>query len=195
MITPDEAGRAVHLLHEGGVILFGADTVYGLACAADRPDAIARMVALKGRDAGKPNALLAFSIGAAEPVLRGLSVRTAAAARALLPGPVTLVLPDGTGLRVPELAPGAAPLAAIPTLVVQSSANVAGEPAPGTLADVAPALRAAVDLELDAGPLPGSASTVIDLSAYEEDGAWTILRPGALSEQVIAATLVTDVNA
>lgn len=189
MITPAEARRAGEVLGDGGVILFGADTVYGLACAADQPEAIARMIALKGRDEQKPNALLGFSLDAAEALLAGLGPRTAAAARALLPGPVTLVLPDGSGLRVPELAPGAAALAAIPTLVVQSSANPAGEPAPATLAGVDPALRAGVDLVLDAGPLPGSASTVIDLRAYEDSGSWAILRAGALDEQTLAVTL------
>jgi L-threonylcarbamoyladenylate synthase len=195
MITPADAQRAAEVLDDGGVILFGADTVYGLACAADRPQAIARMIALKGRDEQKPNAMLAFSLNAAEPLLAELGPRTAAAARALLPGPVTLVLPGGVGLRVPLLVPDAAALATIETLVVQSSANPAGEPAPAKLADVDPALAANADLVLDAGPLPGTASTVIDLRPYEASGAWAILRPGAVDEQNLTASLVIDVNA
>jgi len=189
MITPDQARRAVGVLEDGGVILFGADTVYGLACAADQPDAVTRLVQLKGRDAAKPNATLAFSVEAAAPLLEPLGPRTSAAARALLPGSVTLVLPGGGGLRVPRLVPGAEALAAIPTLVVQSSANRAGEPAPATLTDVAAPLCAAVDLALDAGPLPGTASTVIDLSAYEGTGAWGVLRHGAADPRALVAVL------
>lgn len=189
MITPAEADAAADVLARGGLILFGADTVYGLACAADRPDAVERLLTLKGRSADKPNAVLAFSVEAAASVLGELGPYTSAAAAALLPGPATLVLPGGIGLRVPQLVPGAAALTRIPTLVVQSSANRAGQAPPSSLADVDPQIRGAVDVALDAGELPGLASTVVDLSHYETDREWRILRDGAVGAAEIARTL------
>ena len=62
--------------------------------------------------------------------------------------------------------------------MLQTSANVTGEPPPRALADVDEILRAGVDLEIDAGELPGTASTVIDLSEIDAGGGWTVLREG-----------------
>ena len=93
MITPGQVAEAVAALDAGELVLFGADTVYGLACRPGNED---KLAAIKGRDPGKPNALMAFSVEAAGPLLG-----EAGAAATLLPGPVTLVLPSGAGLRVP----------------------------------------------------------------------------------------------
>ncbi len=177
MITPGQVAEAVAALDAGELVLFGADTVYGLACRPGNED---KLAAIKGRDPGKPNALMAFSVEAAGPLLG-----EAGAAATLLPGPVTLVLPSGAGLRVPALAPEAAALAAIPGLVSQTSANRSGEPAPARLEDVGPELLAAAAVVLDAGPLPGIASTVVDLRGPR----WEILRAGAVVEHALAATL------
>ena len=58
----DQAGALVRCLDAGGVALFGADTVYGLACDPTNPDAVERMLALKGRPAGKPAAIAYFEL-------------------------------------------------------------------------------------------------------------------------------------
>jgi len=189
MITAAGAQQAEQVLRSGGVILFGADTVYGLACAHDNPDAQARIAALKRRDPAQPSALLAFSLAAAEPLLEPLGPATRRAVDALLPGPVTLVLPGGGGLRVPALVPQATALASVGTLVVQSSANLTGQPAPASLGEVAPELLAAADLVLDSGPLGGQASTVVDLTGYEHGGRWSVLREGAMAREQVAAAL------
>jgi hypothetical protein len=57
----------------------------------------------------------------------------------------------------------------------------AGGADPRRLAEVDPAIRASVDLEVDGGELPGTPSTVVDLSAYEQSGSWSVLREGAVS--------------
>ena len=46
----------------GGVVVFPADTVYGLACDPDNPDAVARLYALKGRPPDKPAAVMFFAL-------------------------------------------------------------------------------------------------------------------------------------
>jgi L-threonylcarbamoyladenylate synthase len=179
----------------GGVAVFPADTVYGLACDPGSAAAVDRIYALKGRPPAKPAAVMCFG---AAPALPGLGPRTRAAIAALTPGGVTLLLPNperrwplacgpdpGTlGLRVIG-----GPLAAMPLPVLQSSANLAGGPDARRLADVPAAIRDGADLVLDGGTLPGTPSTVIDLRAYESEGAWTVLREGAMAVDAVATVL------
>jgi L-threonylcarbamoyladenylate synthase len=173
----------------GGVAVFPADTVYGLACDPENADAVARLYALKGRAPDKPAAVMFFDRERALAALPELGPRTRALCARLLPGGVTLLLPSdrfplaggaGTlGLRVPD----GPPLAAVP--VLQSSANLAGGPDPRRLADVPEAIRRGADLVLDGGELAGTPSTVVDLSDYETGGGWRIVRAGAVPEAVV----------
>jgi L-threonylcarbamoyladenylate synthase len=73
--------------------------------------------------------------------------------------------------------------------VLQSSANRSGGPDVRRLADVEPSVRAGVDLQLDGGDLPGTASTVVDLTAYEDHGTFVVVREGAVAEQRITDAL------
>jgi L-threonylcarbamoyladenylate synthase len=183
----------------GGVAVFPADTVYGLAAAPSDAAAVARLYELKGRSAAKPAALMFFDRDRALAELPGLGPRTRRALERLLPGGVTLLLPDpdpdraaagaALGLRVPRLDGPLAALAGVELPVLQSSANVSGGPDPRTVADVPEAIRGGVDLVLDAGPLPGTPSTVIDLRRWEDGGAWTIVREGALAREAVADAL------
>jgi len=183
----------------GGVVVFPADTVYGLACDPESAVAVQRLHALKGRPPDKPAAVMFFDRGRALAALPELGGRTRAALRELLPGGVTLLLPNprgrfplacgpdpGTlGLRVPDV-----PLlrdVALP--VLQSSANHAGGADARTLDAVPRAIRDGADLVLDGGPLPGTPSTVIDLRAYEAEGRWTVVRTGAVGTGTIATVL------
>ena len=156
--------RFEECIRGGGIALFPADTVYGLAVDPGNEEAIGRMYALKGRPPEKKSALMYFAIDAVPNLPE--------AAKRLLPGPVTVILADGRGIRVPDQ-----PLLADVTVpVLQTSANPAGGPDPRRLEDVDPAIRAGVDLEIDGGELPGTASTVVDLSGDE----FRIVREGAL---------------
>ena len=74
--------------------------------------------------------------------------------------------------------------------VLQSSANLTGGPDPRTLDEVAESIRAGVDLELDRGELPGTPSTVLDMSAYETEGSYTVLREGARSREAVERALL-----
>lgn len=178
----------------GGVTIFPADTVYGLAVDPEDAAAVGRLNELKQRDPAQPSGVMFFALGAALDVLDDLGPATRAAVERLLPGPLTLVLPnpggrfplacgdrpDRLGIRVPGLAGPLATLSAIERPVLQSSANLHGGPDPRRLADVPAELRAAADLVLDGGELPGVASTVVDLSSYEDDGGHVVLREGAV---------------
>ncbi len=189
-------------LGDGGVAVFPADTVYGLACDPESPAAVARLYELKGRPADKPAAVLFFALDAALAALPELGPRTRAAVEALLPGALTLLLPNpagrfplacgpdpGTlGLRVPALSDELWVLGGVTKPLLQSSANAAGGADARTLEEVPEAIRAQADLVLDGGQLPGTSSTVVDLRGYE-DGAWTVVRAGAVGTPALRAAL------
>jgi len=182
----------------GGVVLFPADGLYGLACDPLDAAAIERIHRIKGRDDGKPAAVLYFSPLAMRELVEGLGPRTRDAVAALLPGPVTLVLANPHG-RYPlacredraklgiRLIGG--PLAGAMCPLFQTSANLSGEPAPGSFEDVPAAILAAVDLAIDGGALTGLPSTVVDLTRFDADGEWKVLREGGFSQGDLAARL------
>jgi L-threonylcarbamoyladenylate synthase len=203
MITADEAHTFERCMAVGGVAVFGADTVYGLACDPDTADAVTRLYAIKGRRPDKPAAVLFFSLELARAALPELGPRTGAALEGLLPGAVTVLLPNPArrfplacgpdpttlGLRVPALGPATAALSAVRWPVLQSSANPSGGAEARRLEDVPAGIRDAADLLLDAGELDGTASTVVDLRRFEDEGAWEIVRQGAVPRGRIVGVL------
>jgi len=187
----------------GGIVVFPADTVYGLACEPDSKEAVQRLYMLKRRRPDKPAAVMFFALDLALAALPELGPRTVGALRALLPGAVTLLLPNPAGrfplacgadagvlgLRVPAWPPALAALAGVRWPVLQTSANAAGAPDARRLADVPEYMRMHTDLVLDGGELPGTPSTVVDLRAYEADEEWSVVREGAMSVTEISARL------
>jgi L-threonylcarbamoyladenylate synthase len=187
------------VISEGGVAVFPADTVYGLACDPLDAAAVERLYALKGRPPTKPAAVMFFDVERALSAVPEVGARTRAALERLLPGPVTVLLENSAGrfplacgpaattlgLRVPRVEA----LAGVGVAVLQSSANLAGGPDTSRLADVPEEIRAGADLVIDGGELPGTPSTVVDLRRYEESGQWGVARTGAVSYMDLAAML------
>jgi len=183
----------------GGVAVFPSDTVYGLACDPENGNAVKRLHALKGRAPEKPSAVMWFALEAALDALPELGPRTRAALERLLPGPVSLVVPNPRA-RFP-LAAGGDPaslgvrVVSVPALdgvglpVLQTSANLAGGPDPVALDEVPASIRAGAELVLDGGRLPGTPSSVVDLRRYEESGEWAVLRAGAVAEEALREAL------
>jgi L-threonylcarbamoyladenylate synthase len=194
-LTADDVATFERCIAVGGVALFPADTVYGLATEPDTREGVDRLYRIKGRRPDRPAAVMFFDRELALAALPELGDGTRAALERLLPGAVTAIVPnpgrryplacgpvpDRLGLRVPSLTGALEPLATMRWPVLQSSANPSGGADPRRLAEVDPAIRASVDLEVDGGELPGTPSTVVDLSAYEQSGSWSVLREGAVS--------------
>ncbi|MGB7686482.1 MAG: L-threonylcarbamoyladenylate synthase [Solirubrobacterales bacterium] len=184
----------------GGVALFPADGLYGLACDPLNAAAISRIYRLKGRDDGKPSAVMYFSPLAMRELVSELGAFSAAAVSALLPGPVTLVIanpgrryplacrehPERLGVRLLD-----GPLAGTMCPVFQTSANLSGEPPPARLTAVPPEIVAGLELVIEGGELTGMPSTVVDISSIEDDGGWTVLREGALSTGDLASAMAS----
>jgi tRNA threonylcarbamoyl adenosine modification protein (Sua5/YciO/YrdC/YwlC family) len=183
----------------GGLVLFPSDTVYGLACDPEDRFAVERLYLLKRRALDKPSAVMFWGVEDVSDAVPELGERTRLAMSRVMPGPVSLLVPNPAGrfpfacggdrstlgIRVPRL-PG---LAGVRRPVLQSSANRAGGFDPRRLEDVPALLRAAVDLVIDGGDLPGTPSTVIDLRRYEEDGEWSVVRAGAVGERELTEAL------
>lgn len=173
--------RVIEAVRAGLPVLLPTDTVYGLVASSEREEYSTRAYRLKGRDEMQPSALLASTLDMLldhVPELRG---RPETIARALLPGPYTLILPnparrfrwltgvrtDAIGVRVPELPDASRRVVEAVGCVMATSANDPGGPNPASLGDVPQRIRDAVGAELDLGALPGTPSTVIDFSNEE----------------------------
>ena len=203
MITAADAETFSRCISVGGVAVFPADTVYGLACEPDNREAVTQLYFLKRRRPEKPAAVMFFDLDLALAALTEAGPRMRRALEALLPGAVTLLLPnphrrfplacgpdpETLGLRVPAWPDALAALGGVRWPVLQSSANDSGGRDARVLESVPERIRAAADLVLDGGELPGTPSTVVDLRAYEEDGTFSIARHGAVYEAVIASAL------
>lgn len=205
MITPGDVATFERCISVGGVALFPADTVYGLATEPDSREGVDRLYRLKGRPPERPAAVMFFQLGLALEALPELGGRTRAAVERLLPGGLTLLLPNPArryplacgpeperlGLRVPALTGALEPLAAARWPVLQSSANPSGGRDPRRVDQVDDRIRSGVDLQLDGGELPGTPSTVVDLTSFEGVGSFEIVREGAVEASAVAAALGT----
>jgi L-threonylcarbamoyladenylate synthase len=202
-VTPEDVETFERCIAVGGVALFPADTVYGLATEPDSREGVERLYRIKARKPSQPAAVMFFDIELALAALPELGPRVQAALGRLLPGAVTCVLPnparryplacgpvpDRLGLRVPALTGALEPLVAARWPVLQSSANPSGGVEARRLEDVAGRIRARVDMQLDGGELPGTPSSVVDLGTYEETGEWRVLREGAVPASELAEVL------
>jgi L-threonylcarbamoyladenylate synthase len=202
-VSPEDVATFERCIAVGGVALFPADTVYGLATDPDSREGVERLYRLKGRRPDRPAAVMFFQLELALVALPELGERTRAALERLLPGGVTLIVPnperryplacgpepDLLGVRVPRLTGALEPLAAASWPVLQSSANASGGPDARSVDGVDAAIRAGVDMILDGGELPGTASTVVDLSDYEVSGRFRIAREGAVPSADIESAL------
>jgi L-threonylcarbamoyladenylate synthase len=201
----EDASRLEECVAGGGVAVFPSDTVYGVCCDPDSETAARRLYALKGRSPRRACAVMFFSLQAALTALEELTEGERVALQELLPGPVTVLLanrahgfaaacredPATLGLRVPQLPDALATLGRIQRGVMQSSANLSGQPDARTLAEVPRSLLDGADLVLDGGELPGVPSTVIDLRDFEADRRWHLLREGALARAAVQEKLAS----
>ncbi len=204
-LTAADAERLRECASSGGVAVFPADTVYGVCCDPDDAAAAARLYELKGRPPERPAAVMFFALSAALEALAELEGVERAALETLLPGPVTLLLPnrhrrfapacgpdpETFGLRVPQLPDALAALRSVDVPVMQSSANLSGASDARTLAEVPLSIREGADLVLDGGELPGTPSTVIDLRDYAATGGWSVIREGALPSEAVERMLAS----
>ena len=186
-------------LRAGLPVVLPTDTVYGLCADGYREGPVRRMIRLKGRPEDMPVALMANDLEVILDALPELRGRTAVLARALLPGPFTLVVPnpgrrfrwltgpnlDAIGIRVPELPEETQAILERVGAVAATSANLHGGRDPARLGDVPEEIWRNAGALIDAGGLPGTPSTVIDLTGAQP----RVLREGAIAGREALATI------
>jgi L-threonylcarbamoyladenylate synthase len=202
-LSGEDARSLQDCLASGGVAVFPSDTVYGVCCDPDDEKAARRMYELKGRPPTRASAVMFFALEPALETLGELPGAERLALQALLPGPVTVLLanrarhfaaacrsdPLTLGLRVPRLPDALTALCAVSRPLMQSSANLSGEPDARSVAEVPRRILDGVDLVLDGGELPGTPSTVIDLRDFAVERRWHLLREGALPRDAVREKL------
>jgi L-threonylcarbamoyladenylate synthase len=188
-----EIQRAVEILRSGGLVAFATETVYGLGADATNAQAVGRIFSIKGRPSSNPLIVHVADVSVARRYVADWPESAERLARAIWPGPLTLVLPKGEQI-VPEVTAGLATVAircpdhliALELLrqfdgpIAAPSANRSNRISPTTADHVRRELGDKVDLILDGGPCRvGIESTVVDLTSPRP----AILRPGAVTQQ------------
>jgi tRNA threonylcarbamoyl adenosine modification protein (Sua5/YciO/YrdC/YwlC family) len=198
---------AIEAVREGELVVLPTDTVYGIAADAFTPEAVARLLAAKGRGRDMPPPVLVGTVRAAEALVEDLGAFGRDLIDEFWPGALTLVctaskslrwdLGDTKGtvaVRMPlhgvalDLLKQSGPLAV-------SSANLSGSPAATTVDEAQAQLGSAVSVYLDGGPcLGGVASTILDLTPTIP----RLLRAGAIDVdrlRAVAAVITGDDSA
>jgi L-threonylcarbamoyladenylate synthase len=189
---------AADAVRRGEVVVLPTDTVYGVGADAFAPDAVAAVLAAKGRGREAPPPVLVPNARTVD----GLATAIPGYARDLItafwPGPLTLVLlaqsslmwdlgdTNGTvALRMPQDETALALLEAVGPMAV-TSANLTGQPPATTVVAAAAELGAAVSIYLDGGPTAGSdPSTILDCTG----DAPVVLRRGAIDAERLREVL------
>jgi L-threonylcarbamoyladenylate synthase len=191
----------IEALRAGLPVVLPFDTVYGLAAEPHDVESTRRLYELKGRPPAQPTALVAASVDALRALLPELDTSRA---WHLLPGPLTLVVPnpthrfrwltgtnpDALGVRVPDLPGTTREIVASVGAVVATSANLPGGPDPRRFEDVPETIRAGAAAAVDGGEVPGTPSTVVDLTGPEP----RILREGAVPTAEVLRRLQAPVR-
>jgi L-threonylcarbamoyladenylate synthase len=196
---PAHIARAADCLRAGGLVAFPTETVYGLGVHALDSAAVRRLFEAKGRPAADPLIVHVLSLDDAEPLVRAVPGTARVLAERFWPGPLTMVMRraaivpdevtaglDTVAVRVPSHPVARALIAQARLPVAAPSANQFSRPSPTRAEHVLEDLAGRIDLILDGGPTTvGIESTVLDLSR----GAPTILRPGAVSAEMLGGVL------
>jgi L-threonylcarbamoyladenylate synthase len=170
--------EAARIICSGGVVVFPTTSLYGLAADASNPEAVEKVFAIKQRPLDKPILILVPNLWDIQGLVQDIPLAAERIMTALWPGNLTLIFKAGSGL-LPSLTAGTGkigirhPVYPVARFLVRAagrpitatSANISGQTGCSQIADLDPAVSAAVDLILDAGPLKGGAgSTILDVS-------------------------------
>ena len=194
----DGVAKAVEAVRAGEIVVLPTDTVYGVGADAFSAEAVASLLAAKGRGREMPPPVLVPSVRTVDGLATDVPAWARDLIRAFWPGPLTLVFKaqsslmwdlgetNGTvALRMPQDDIALAVLTEVGPMAV-TSANLTGQPAATTATDAAAQLGAAVSVYLDGGPTTSTeVSTIVDCTGEE----FVVLRAGAVTEEQLRAAL------
>ena len=195
----DNIHQAVKLLKQGEVVAVPTETVYGLGADATNEEAVSKIFKAKGRPSDNPLIIHIASLDQLTPFIDHVPLKAKKLMDAFWPGPLTIILKQGTGLspsvtadldtvgvRMPDhpVALGIIAQSGLP--IAAPSANTSGRPSPTTAKHVLDDLNGKIPLIVDGGTTGiGVESTVIDCTMMPP----TILRPGGITREEIEALI------
>lgn len=198
-ISTNTLSAAINLLHQGKLVAFPTETVYGLGADATNPEAVAKIFAAKGRPTNHPLIVHLASIEQFHQWAITPSKAALTLADYFWPGPLTLIVQrvpqvllsvtggqETVGLRMPRHPIAQALLRGFGKGIAAPSANRFGCLSPTSAEHVRQSLGDRVDLILDGGDCEvGIESTIIDCSSDTP----RLLRQGAITASQITAIL------
>lgn len=190
------------LLSEGELVAIPTETVYGLAANALDENAVKRIFEVKGRPQDNPLIVHIAELSMWESLVTEVSERAKKLAKAFWPGPLTIILPksdivpdvttaggDTVAVRMPSHEGARAIIKASGVPIAAPSANLSGLPSPTSALHCMRDLKGKIPLIIDGGDsYVGIESTVVSLV-----GKPTLLRPGAISPEMLSQALGEDV--
>jgi len=186
--------KAGDILRSGGLVAFPTETVYGLGASALSPTAAEKIYAAKGRPSDNPLIVHVASPEDAEAIAY-TSPLYYALAESFMPGPLTVIMPkrecvpdavtgglSTVAVRCPEHETARRLITSAGVPIAAPSANRSGKPSPTIASHVREDMDGRIDMLIDGGDCDiGVESTVITIA----DGRCTVLRPGAVTEQML----------
>jgi len=184
-IDPEEPeswliGQAANVLRRGGIVVTPTDTVYGLTCCIDQPDAIERVYALKDMDPKKPLAILVPDMPTIGRFAKGVSTPAFRVMKRVLPGPYTFIFQASPevpkimlrkrrtiGIRMPDHPVSLALLAELGEPLLSTSIRNPDDDFVNDPVEIDATYGNRIDIVIDSGPLLPVPSTVVDLSGGE----------------------------
>lgn len=176
-IPRGEIEKAAEILKKGGLVAFPTDTVYGLGADAFNPRAVERIFQIKNRPKNLPLPVLIAAVEQLSVLANPIPEVAWFLIKRFWPGGLTLVLNRADsvpshlcpglsiGIRLPNHPICLALIRHAGNPIIGTSANLSGQPAALTAAEVAQQLGSKVDFILDGGKCPGGKeSTVVDVT-------------------------------
>ena len=203
--APDESIilTAADCIKRGGLVVFPTETVYGLGADATNETAVSSIFAAKGRPSDNP-----LIIHIAEPSDADKYSYTSELyyrlAEAFMPGPLTVIMKsrdiipkktrgglETVAVRCPESLIARRLIRASGVPIAAPSANLSGTPSPTTAEHVISDMTGRVDIIIDGGECDfGLESTIVKI---EDDGTLTLLRPGKITIEDLAAVATVNI--
>lgn len=201
----EDVPQAAEIIRQGGLVAFPTETVYGLGADALNREAVLKIFEAKGRPPTNPLIVHGASVEQLEPLVQSPGPLFYRILEQFAPGPVTLIVkksdlvPDETtagldtvAVRIPSHRVAIGLIQSAGCAIAAPSANRSGFASPTTAQHVLDELDGLIDAVLDGGPCPvGIESTVVDIS----DGHLTILREGAITDEMLAEATGRSVTA
>lgn len=190
------------VLHDGGVIAYPTETIYGIGCNAYNNEAVTRIYELKGRDHSKAMIIIAADLLQISELVERIPDTAEKLVESFWPGPLTMVFEASEKLqqyairnsktiavRIPANEICLSLLKSCDFPIVSTSANKSGMPVSTNVEQVKNSFGKELDLIIDGGPTPSSApSTVVDVTKTP----LKIIREGAISKLEINSVLLTE---